>query len=72
MSKGVIFRYVDKAGETVKGVALNDEQSLAFLDHGKAFLRILNDDLTFKTTDEGKRIIAVKDFSCLVQIGFWN
>lgn len=72
MSKGVIFRYVDKAGETVKGVALNDDQSPAFLDHGKIFLRILNDDLTFKTTTEGKRVVAVKNGNELTQIGFWD
>ena len=35
MSKGVIFKYVDKVGETVKGVTLNDDQSPALLDHEK-------------------------------------
>lgn len=35
MSKGIIFKYVDKVGETVKGVTLNDDQFPTLLDHGK-------------------------------------
>lgn len=72
MSKGVIFKYVDKNGVTVKAVALNDEQHSQFSDHGKVFLRILNDDYTFKKTEEGKGIIAVKNGDELIQIGFWD
>lgn len=72
MSKGVIFKYVDKNGVTVKAVALNNEQHSQFSDYGKVFLRVLNEDLTFKTTDEGKGIIAVKNGDELIQIGFWD
>lgn len=72
MSKGVIFKYVNKAGETIKAVALNEDQSPAYSDFRKVFLRILNDDFTFKTTDEGKRIVAVKNGDELVPIGFWD
>lgn len=43
-----------------------------FLDHGKVFLRILNDDCTFKKTEDGKDIIAVKNGEELVQTGFWD
>ena len=69
MSKGVIF---SKNGEMVKAVAFNKEQDSCFLDHGKVFLRILNDDCTFKKTEDGKDIIAVKNGEELVQTGFWD
>lgn len=72
MSKGVIFKYVDKNGVTVKAVALNDEQHSQFFDHGKVFLRVLDDNYSFKKTDEGKGIIAVKNGDELIQIGFWD
>ena len=72
MSKGVIFRYVEKIGVTVKAVALNNEQHSQFSDYGKVFLRILNDDYTFKKTEEGKGVIAVKNGDELIQIGFWD
>ncbi|TGY38243.1 hypothetical protein [Bacteroides caecimuris] len=72
MSKGVIFKYKSKDGEVVKAVALNDEQHSQFSDYGKVFLRILNDDYTFKKTEEGKEIIAVKNGNELIQIGFWD
>lgn len=71
MSKGVIFKYKDKNGEVVKAVALNDEQHSQFYNHGKIFLRILDDDYNFKKTEDGKRIIAVKNGNELIQIGFW-
>lgn len=72
MSKGIIFKYKDKNGEIVKAVALNDEQNPTFLDYGKVFLRILDDDYNFKKTEEGKGIIAVKNGNELIQIGFWD
>lgn len=72
MSKGVVFKYKDKDGGVVKAVALNDEQNLAFLDYGKVFLRILDDDYNFKKTEDGKGIIAVKNGNELIQIGFWD
>jgi hypothetical protein len=70
--KGVIFKYTNKAGEEVKGVAFNEDQKPAFKDHKKALLRLLNEDYTFKTDEEGKKIIALKDFSCLTRVGFWD
>ena len=69
MSKGIIYKYIDKEGKMVKAVALNDEQYSQFSDHGKAFLRVLNDDYDFKKTGEGKNIIAVKNHSDLIRIG---
>ena len=72
MSKGVIFKYMDKNGVTVKAVALNDEQDSQFSDYGKVFLRLLEDDYSFKKTREGKGIIAVKNGDELIQIGFWE
>lgn len=72
MSKGVIFKYVDKNGVAVKAVALNNEQHFQFSDYGKVFLRILDDDYNFKKTEEGKGIIAVKNGDELIQVGFWN
>lgn len=72
MSKGVIFKYMDKNGVTVKAVALNDEQDSQFSDYGKMFLRLLDDDYSFKKTREGKGIIAVKNGDELIQIGFWE
>ena len=72
MSKRVIFRYVDKNGVTGKAVALNNEQHSQFSDYGKVFRRILNDDYTFKKTEEGKGVIAVKNGDELIQIGFWD
>lgn len=72
MSKGIIFQYENKNGEIVKAVALNDEQRTQFSDYGKVFLRILSDDYTFKKTEEGKDIIAVKNSNELTQIGFWD
>lgn len=33
MSKGAIFKYVDKNGVTVRAVALNDEQSSYFSNY---------------------------------------
>lgn len=72
MSKGVIFKYMDKNGVTVKSVALNDEQDSQFSDYGKVFLRLLDDDYSFKKTREGKGIIAVKNGDELIQIGFWE
>lgn len=72
MSKGVIFKYKDKDGVTVKAVALNDEQHSQFSDYGKVFLRVLDDDDNFKKTEDGKWIIAVKNGNELIQIGFWD
>ena len=72
MSKGVTFKYMDKNGVTVKAVALNDEQDSQFSDYGKVFLRLLDDDYSFKKTREGKGIIAVKNGDELIQIGFWE
>lgn len=72
MCKGIIYKYVDKDGQTVKAVALSDEQESCFSDFGKAFLRILDDDYDFKKTEEGKGIIAVKNYSDLKRIGFWD
>jgi hypothetical protein len=72
MSKGVIFKYKSKNGEMVKAVAFNKEQDSCFSDHGKVFLRILDDDYNFKKTEEGKGIIAVKNGDELIQIGFWD
>jgi hypothetical protein len=70
--EGTIFKYTDKEGKEVKAVAFNDEQTPAFSDYGKVFLHVLNEDYAFKTNKEGKKIIAVKDASCLTQIGFWD
>jgi hypothetical protein len=70
--KGIIFKYTDKDGKEVKAVAFNDEQTPAFSDYGKVLLYILNEDYTLKTNEEGKQIIAVKGFSCLTKIGFWD
>ena len=72
MSKGVIFKYKDKDGVTVKAVALNDEQHSQFSAYGKVFLRVLDDDYNFKKTEDGKWIIAVKNGNELIQIGFWD
>lgn len=72
MSKGIIYKYVDKDGQTVRAVALNNEQHSQFSDYGKVFLRILDDDYDFKKTEDGKRIIAVKNYSDLKRIGFWD
>lgn len=72
MSKGVIFKYKDKNGEVVKAVALNEEQNSRFSDYGKVFLRILDDDYNFKKTEDGKKLIAVKNGNELIQIGFWD
>ena len=33
MSKGIIYKYVDKDGQTVKAVALNNEQQSQFSDY---------------------------------------
>ena len=65
MSKGVIFKYKSKNGEMVKAVAFNKEQDSCFSDHGKVFLRILNDDCTFKKTEDGKDIIAAVSYTHL-------
>jgi hypothetical protein len=50
MSKGIIYKYKDEKWETVRAVALNDEQHSQFSDYGKVFLRVLNDDYDFKKT----------------------
>lgn len=70
MSKGVIFKYIDRNGDVVKAVALHSDQKPEFSNYRKVFLRILNDDDTFKKTKEGKNIIAVKNGSDLIQVGF--
>lgn len=72
MNKGVIFKYTDRNGNVVKAVALHSDQKPEFSNYRKVFLRILNDDDTFKKTEEGKDIIAVKNGSDLIQIGFWD
>ena len=63
---------MNKNGKIVKAVALHDDQKTCYSSHGKVFLRILNDDDTFKKTEEGKNIIAVKNGSDLIQVGFWD
>ena len=72
MSKGIIFKYMNEKWETVKAVAVNDEQKPCYSNYGKVFLRVVDDDYNFKKTEEGKGIIAVKNVSDLTQIGFWN
>lgn len=72
MGKGIIYKYINKEGETAKAVALYDEQKSCYSDCGKAFLRVLNDDYDFKKTGEGKNIVAVKNHSDLIRIGHWD
>ena len=70
--KGVIFKYIDKNGNEVKGVALNEKQDPRFHIVSKALLNLLNEDYTFKTNEEGKKIMALKSYSDLTKIGFWD
>ena len=70
--KGVLFKYTDKRGDEVKGVAFYDDQKPAFSDHKKVLLRLLNEDNTFKTNEEGKKLIALKNYSDLTVVGFWD
>jgi hypothetical protein len=53
--QGVIFKYKTKDGIEQKAVAVHNEQTREFSDYRKAFLRLLNDDLTEKKDNEGKK-----------------
>jgi hypothetical protein len=70
--KGTIFKYTDKEGKEQKAVAFQSEQISAYFNSRKVFLRLLNDDFTEKTNEERKKIVAVKHYNELVQIGFWD
>lgn len=72
MDKGIIYKYINKEGETVRAVALYDEQKSCYSDCGKVFLRVLNNDYDFKKTEEGKNIVTVKNHSDLIRIGHWD
>ena len=69
MSKGIIFKYMNKNGKIVKAVALHDDQKTCYSSYGKVFLRILNDDYTLSA---GRNIIAIKNSSELTRVGYWN
>jgi hypothetical protein len=70
--KGIIFKYTDKNGEEKKGVAFHDEQKTFFPGQRKVFLRILNKDFTFKKNEDGNMVVALKSYSELTQIGYWD
>jgi hypothetical protein len=70
--QGVIFKYKTKEGTEQKAVAVHSEQTPAYSNFRKAFLRLLNDDFTEKTNEKGKKIVAVKHYNELIQIGFMD
>lgn len=67
---GKIVSYIDKEGKVQKAIALHHEQTAAYKIHAKVFLRVVNDDLSYKKSPEEKYIISVKHVSELTDIGF--
>lgn len=60
MSKGVIFKYIDRNGDVVKAVALHSDQKPEFSNYRKVFLRILNDDDTSKENRDWEKELEEK------------
>ena len=72
MASGKLWQYTNKKGEIQKGVAFHDDQTPAFTNHGKVFLRLINDDddLSDMVDKNGKRFISLKNQTELTLIGF--
>lgn len=69
MSKGVLFKYVDKDGTQRKCVAYNEDQNNSLLGNGKLVVTKLDD--SYKTIIEnGEPVKIIKSMCYLIQIGF--
>ena len=69
-NSGYIVTYQTKEGLTQKGIVRHSEQVEAFTSVNKAFIRLVNDDLSFKTDLNGKKLITLKATDLLIKIGF--
>lgn len=69
-TKGNIVEFTNKNGEKQKAVMLHHEQTWQFTKYNRAFIRLLNDDGSYKTNEDGKKLIGVELLSKLTQIGF--
>ena len=58
---GYYIEYRKKSGEIQKASVLNKEQVTAF--RNRKFVRLLNDDLTHKTDENGKKLVSLIELS---------
>lgn len=72
MSKksGCLVQFKNSKGELRKGIALHKEQRAAFANHGKSFIRLVNDDFEPLLDDNGKKLVSVKNSDECIIIGY--
>jgi hypothetical protein len=71
-NNGYIVEYTDKAGKVQKAKSLFTDQKPNFSDWNKCFLRLLNNDFTEQTDENGKKLIAIKHISEVKIVGYIN
>lgn len=69
-TSGIIVSYTDMNGNLQKGIVRHTDQHEEFRKVKKALIRLLNDDLTIKTDQDNKSLIALKNIDLLTHIGF--
>lgn len=73
MSKnsGILVTYIDIEGNLQKGVVRHSDKHPEFEKFNKAYIHLLNDDLSFMIDpDNGKKLVALKSKNLLTHIGF--
>lgn len=68
--QGYIVEYINKDGSRQRAIAIHNEQSNAYSDFGRAFLRLIDANGNYTLDENGKKVIAIKYWSHLIRIGF--
>ena len=69
-NSGIIVSYIDPAGHLQKGIVRYADQHRLFEKANKSLVTLLNDDLSIKTDQDQKNIIALKQSDLLTHIGY--
>jgi hypothetical protein len=71
MKGGVIVTFVTReTGKVQKAILRNADQTASLKAQGRAFLRLVDDDLEPLKDAVGKRLISIKPLNILKTIGF--
>ena len=69
---GKLYQYTTKQGFVQNAKAFYAEQTPAFKNHNKVFLRLVNEDFSDKLDGQDRKIIGVKHISEVTLIGFFD
>lgn len=72
--RGYYVQYVDKQGKRQKAMVHYSEQEQGFKNIKKLFVRLINDDMTFKTDplQGNKKLVSLVDQSKCLIIGYFD